>query len=210
MASSFLDSFDYVFISEAGENQASFKSTINKVAALFKNAEEIVYLAHEYTFSTEANYIINSLPELAKDGIKIVAWGELVNDVYNGKIKVPNATLKYNKNTFIKNASSSEKMDPNAAVISISGYGDSHHQNPLSGYITAQMCFSAITGISAVGQKYDFCWDKTIAPQYDLQNFLTYQYGKRQTSNFIDVFHSSSDMLGLQSLMDQYMAKYNK
>ena len=71
------------------------------------------------------------------------------------------------------------------------------------------MCFSAITDISAVGQKYDFCWDKTIAPQYDLQNFLKYQYGRGQTSNFIDVFNSKADMLGLQTLMDQYIKKYN-
>ena len=205
----FLDSFDYVFISEAGQNESSFKNTVKKVAALFTNAEEIVYLAHEYTFSTNATNIINALDDLARDGFKIVAWGALVNDVYNGIVTVPNATLTYNKNTFIKNASGSEKMSSNAAVISLSGYGDSLHPNPLSGYITAQMCFSVITGISAIGQKYDFCWDKTIAPQYDLQNFLTYQYGKNQTSNFIEVFNSSADMLGLQTLMDEYIKKYN-
>ena len=209
-SSEFFNSFDYVFISEAGQNKSDFVSTVTKVANLFKNAEEIVYLAHEYTFSQNATYIINSLDDLASRGYKIVAWGELVNDVYSGKVSVPNATLSYNKNTFIKNASTSEKMNSNAAVISISGYGDSFHQNPLSGYITAQMCFSAISGESAVGQKYDFCWDKTIAPQYDLQNFLTYQYGKNQTSNFIEVFNSPSDMLGIQKLMDEYMAKYNK
>ena len=205
----FLDSFDYVFISEAGQNKSSFKSTVNKIANLFKNAEEKVYLAHEYTFSTNATHIINALDDLASNGFKIVAWGKLVNDVYNGKASVPNATLTYNKNTFIKNASSSEKMSENAAVISLSGYGDSFHPNPLSGYITAQMCFSVITGISAVGQRYDFCWDKTIAPQYDLQNFLAYQYGSGQTSNFIEVFNSPADMLGLQKLMNEYIEKYN-
>jgi len=209
LSSTFLNDIDYVFISEAGQNNSNFKTTVNKVANLFKNAEEIVYLAHEYTFSQNATYIINSLDDLSNEGYKIVAWGALVNDVYNKKVAVPNATLQYNKNTFIKNSSSSEKMNSNAAVISRDGYGDSFHQNPLSGYITAQMCFSAITDASAVGQKYDFCWDKTIAPQYDLENFLTYQYGKGQTSNFIEVFNSKSDMLGLQTLMDQYMKKYN-
>ena len=207
--SSFLDDIDYVFISEAGQNSSSFKATFKKIAALFKNAEDIVYLAHANTFSGNATNVINALPELANEGYKIVAWGSLVYNVYNQKVAVPGATKTYNKNTFIKNASSSEKVDPNATVTSLSGYGDSHHQNPLSGYITAQMCFSAITGASAVGQKYDFCWDKTIAPQYDLENFLTYQYGNGQTSNFIEVFNSSADMTGLQTLMDQYMAKYN-
>lgn len=209
MSESFLNDIDYVFISEAGQNSSGFKNTFTKVAGLFKNAEEIVYLAHENTFASKANYIINALPTLAKQGYKIVAWGELVYDVYKGNVKVPNATKTYNKNTFIKNATNSEKMSENAAVISISGYGDDFHQNPLSGYITAQMCFSAITGASAIGQAYDFCGDKTIAPQYDLENFLTYQYGKGQTSNFIEVFNSKPDMLGLQTLMDQYMKKYN-
>ena len=206
---SFLDDIDYVFISEAGENSSSFQNSFYKVADLFKNAEEIAYLAHAYTYSKNATHIINALPSLAESGVKIVAWGELVYDVYNGKVSVPGATLTYNKNTFIKNMSSSEKMDENAAVTSISGKGDNYHQNPLSGYITAQMCFSAITYELAEGQRYDFCWDKTIAPQYDLENFLTYQYGKNQTSNFIEVFNSPSDMLGLQILMDQYFDKYN-
>jgi hypothetical protein len=206
---SFLDDIDYVFISEAGENSSSFQNSFYKVADLFKNAEEIAYLAHAYTYSKNATHIINALPSLAESGVKIVAWGELVYDVYNGKVSVPGATLTYNKNTFIKNMASSEMMDENAAVTSISGKGDNYHQNPLSGYITAQMCFSAITYELAEGQRYDFCWDKTIAPQYDLENFLTYQYGKNQTSNFIEVFNSPSDMLGLQILMDQYFEKYN-
>ena len=206
---SFLDDIDYVFISEAGENSSSFKDSFYKVADLFKNAEEIAYLAHAYTYSKNATHIINALPELADTGVLIVNWGELVTDVYRGEVAVPGATQTYTKNTFIKNMASSEMMDENAAVTSISGKGDNYHQNPLSGYITAQMCFSAITYELAEGQRYDFCWDKTIAPQYDLENFLTYQYGKNQTSNFIEVFNSPSDMLGLQILMDQYFDKYN-
>ena len=206
---SFLDDIDYVFISEAGENSSSFKDSFYKVADLFKNAEEVAYLVHAYTYSSNATHIINALPELADTGVLIVNWGELVTDVYRGEVAVPGATQTYTKNTFIKNMASSEMMDENAAVTSISGKGDNYHQNPLSGYITAQMCFSAITYELAEGQRYDFCWDKTIAPQYDLENFLTYQYGKNQTSNFIEVFNSPSDMLGLQILMDQYFEKYN-
>ena len=206
---SFLDDIDYVFISEAGENSSSFKDSFYKVADLFKNAEEVAYLVHAYTYSSNATHIINALPELADTGVLIVNWGELVTDIYSGEVAVPGATQTYTKNTFIKNMASSEMMDENAAVTSISGKGDNYHQNPLSGYITAQMCFSAITYELAEGQRYDFCWDKTIAPQYDLENFLTYQYGKNQTSNFIEVFNSPSDMLGLQILMDQYFEKYN-
>ena len=203
----FFDSFDYVFISEAGQNSSSFVATFEKIAGLFPNAEEIVYLAHENTFRSNATHIINALPELSAKGYKIVAWGALVSDVYNGNVSVPGATLQYNRNSFVKN--STGEMPENAYVTSLNNQGDTHHQNPLAGYITAQMCFSAITGSLCEGQKYDFCWDKTIAPQYDLQNFLECQYNNGQTSNFIEIFNSPEDMKGLQILMDKYMTKYN-
>ena len=204
---SFLDSIDYVFISEAGGADANFLTTIEAITALFPNAKETAYLGHEFAYRTNDTNSISHMPALKQKGIKIVAWGELVCDVYNGKVDVPGATLEYNRNSFVKH--STGKMPENAAVTSLSGDGDSHHQNPLAGYITAQMCFSAISGLSCEGQKYDFCSDKTIAPQYDLQNFLECQYNNGQTSNFIEIFNSPADMLGLQKLMDQYLAKNN-
>ena len=204
---SFFADIDYVFISEAGQNEATFKNTVKKIAKLFPNAEEVVYLAHEYTFRTNATHIINALDDLAAEGMKIVSWGELVYDVHSGKISVPGAKLSYNKNSFIKNSTGAMSQD--AAVISLSGNGDTFHQNPLSGYITAQMCFSVISGISAQGQKYDFCWDKSLGAQYDFDNFLKHQYNNGQTSNFVKIFNSASDMAGLQKLMDTYLAKYN-
>ena len=100
-------------------------------------------------------------------------------------------------------------MSDEAAVTRTNNDGDSFHQNPLAGYITAQMCFSAITGSLCEGQKYDFCWDKTIAPQYDFDNFLEHQYNNGQTTNFVEIFNSPADMLGIQKLMDAYMAKHN-
>ncbi|MBE6534622.1 MAG: hypothetical protein E7678_06635 [Ruminococcaceae bacterium] len=203
----FLDSFDYVFISEAGQNQSTFMATVDKVAALFPNAEEVVYLAHENTFSSNATHIINALPKLAQKGIKVVAWGELVRDIYTSKIAVPGATLTYNKNSFVKNSTGT--MSDEAAVVRTNNDGDSFHQNPLAGYITAQMCFSAITGSLCEGQEYKFCWDKTIAPQYDFDNFVEHQYNNGQTTNFVEIFNSPADMLGIQKLMDQYMNKYN-
>lgn len=203
----FFDSFNYVFISEAGQNSSSFITSFENIAALFPNAEEIVYLAHENTYRGNATHIINALPKLSAKGYKIVAWGDLVSDIYNGEIAVPGATLQYNRNSFVKN--STGDMPANAAVTTLNNQGDSHHQNPLAGYITAQMCFSAITGSLCEGQKYDFCWDKSIAPQYDLDNFLECQYNNGQTSNFIEIFNSPTDMLGIQKLMDSYMTLHN-
>lgn len=203
----FFDSFDYVFISEAGQNSSSFMASFDKIASLFPNADEIVYLAHENSFRSGANHIIDALPKLTQKGIKVVAWGDLVCDIYNGDVAVPGATLQYNRNSFVKH--STGEMPANAAVTSLQNQGDSHHQNPLAGYITAQMCFSAISGSLCEGQKYEFCWDKTIAPQYDLQNFVECQYNQGQTTNFVEIFNSKSDMLGIQKLMDEYMNKYN-
>lgn len=207
LSSTLLNDIDYVFISEAGENNSSIVSTVDKISALFTNAEQVVYLAHENNFSSNHTSIINALPKFSQKGIKVVAWGNLVTDVYKGKVAVPNATQSYNKNSFVKNSTGT--MSSEAAVTRVNLDGDSFHQNPLAGYITAQMCFSAITGASAVGQEYSFCWDKTIAPQYDLQNFVTHQYNNGQTTNFVEIFNSPADMRGLQELMDQYMDKYN-
>ena len=203
----FLESFDYVFISEAGQNDSGFMATMDKIIALFPNAEEIIYLAHEYSFRTNSNHIIDALPKLADKGVKIVAWGDLVYDIYTGEVKVPDAALTYNKNSFIKN--STGQMPEHAAVTRTEGDGDNFHQNPLAGYITAQMCYSAISGSLCVGQKYDFCWDKTIAPQYDLDNFVECQYNNGETTNFVEIFNSPADMLGIQKLMDEYMVKHN-
>lgn len=203
----FLEDIDYVFISEAGQDSSSFRASFDKVANLFTKAEEIVYLAHENTFRSDAKNIINELPKLSASGVKVVAWGDLVSDIYNGEVAVPNAKITYNRNSFVKN--STGLMPLHSAVISLSGNGDNFHQNPLAGYITAQMAFSAITGSSCVGQKYDFCWDKTIAPQYDFDNFIECQYNNGQTTNFVEIFNSADDMNGIQQLMDVYMAKYN-
>ena len=207
LPSSFLGDIDYVFISEAGENNSSIVSTVEKISALFTKAEEIVYLAHENNFSSNHTSIINALPTFSQKGLKVVAWGKLVYDVYKGNVKVPNATQTYNKNSFVKHSTGT--MSTDAAVTRVDFSGDSFHQNPLAGYITAQMCFSALTGTSSVGQKYEFCWDKTIAPQYDLQNFVTHQYNNGQTTNFVEIFKSPADMAGLQVLMDKYLEKYN-
>ena len=203
----FLEDIDYVFISEAGENNSGIATTVQNISALFPNAEEIVYLAHENNFSSNHTSIINALPKFAEQGIKIVAWGDLVRDIYTGEVAVPGATLQYNKNSFVKN--STGFMSEEAIVTRTNNEGDSFHQNPLAGYITAQMCFSAITGSLCEGQKYEFCWDKTIAPQYDLQNFVEHQYNNGQTTNFVEIFNSPADMLGIQKLMDEYMIKYN-
>lgn len=202
-----LESIDYVFISEAGGGTKTFVETIDKINALFPNAEEKLYLGHEHAFRTNDTNTIGAYPKLVEKGMKIVPWGELVCNIYNGDVTVPGGTMTYNKNSFVKN--SSGVLPENAILVTLNGKGDNYHENPLAGYITAQMCFASISGSLCEGQKYDFCWDKTIAPQNDFQNFIECQYNNGETTNFDKIFNSPADMLGIQKLMDQYVNKYN-
>jgi hypothetical protein len=122
-----------------------------------------------------------------------VEWGKLVDDVIDGRTSVSGATVKYNKNTFIKNK------------------GDTHHPNPLAGYITAQMAYCAVTGKSAIGQMPDV-YENGKSVKYGqsvvgYSAFISKHYTSSTSSNFKTIMNSSADMLGLQKLMDKYLAK---
>jgi hypothetical protein len=71
------------------------------------------------------------------------------------------------------------------------------------------MAYCAITGESAVGQPYEFCFDKSINSKFNLD---PYQYVSKSdypnyTTNMADVFMSAEDMLGIQMLIDRYLAE---
>ncbi|MBE6677539.1 MAG: hypothetical protein E7597_01950 [Ruminococcaceae bacterium] len=187
----FLSTIDYVFLSEAGENNSALVSDIQKIIDLYPSSKtEFYYLCHSYTYQAGHSNIKNALSTLQDKGIGIVNWGKLVYDVWKGNESVPGATKTYDKNTFIVNKN------------------DTHHENMLSGYITAQMAYCAITGKSAVGQSYEFCTDTSINSKYDPDAFIS-SYYNAGTTNFDAVFDSVPDMLGLQTLMDKYLEKYN-
>ena len=191
--------YDYVVIS-GGRNSANkadeYFATLNAFMDMFKAENpnvKFLYLvssgAHNIsikeTFPVE---ILNSLKEYEKMGITVVDWGKLVADIIEGKVAVPNAQNKYDKNTFIVYKDSS----------------DGHHPNQLTGYITALMTYCAITGESAVGKPYDFWNDKSINSKFDSSSYIS-KYYKIGTTNYPNVFASSEDMKGLQMLIDQYL-----
>lgn len=188
-----LKSFDYVFISESGNNNSNFVKDVKNVKKRFPSSTKFFYLSHSYTYIKNHTKIINKLSEIKSLGIGIIEWGKLVDEVIDGKSKVSGATVSYNKKTFIKNK------------------GDTYHPNPLAGYITAQMAYCALTGKTAVGQLPDV---------YDIGNTLKYgksavgysayiskHYSSSSSSNFKQVLKSQADMKGLQKLMDKYLAK---
>jgi len=123
--------------------------------------------------------------QLKQAGFLIVDWGRLLHDLSQGKTAVPGGTLPLSRSSFVNSK-------------------DNHHENPLAGYITTLMTYCAITGESAVGQPYEFCYDKQLHKKFDLEAFKAANYPDCNT-NFIQVFHSKADMAGLQQLADQYL-----
>lgn len=187
----FLSTIDYVFISEAGENNSGLVSDVQKIMNLYPSSKtKFYYLCHSYTYQAGHSNIKNAFTSLQDKGVDIVNWGQLVYNVWKGTEAVPGATKTYNKETFIVNKN------------------DTYHENMLSGYITAQMAYCAITGKSAVGQSYAYCTDTTINSKYDPAAFISSYYNSG-TTNFDAVFNSVPDMLGLQKLMDKYLKKYS-
>lgn len=186
----FRNSIDYVFLSESVRNADSIVDTVNNVANIFPNAKAKIFLNHASSAQSSSSQGNSGLEALKEAGYLIANWGGLVYDVWSGKVDVPDAKCSYKKDSFIVNKE------------------DTHHQNVLSGYITAQMAYSVLTGTSAVGQEYKFCGDETIHPLYSFATFKQKFYNPNST-NFEEIFNSRSDMLGLQALMDQYIAKHN-
>ncbi len=150
---------DYVFFSEAGENNASISSDLKNIMALFPQKTQFLYLCHSYTYQKNHGNIKNALSSMQNLGISVVNWGELVYDVWTGATKVPGATLSYNKETFVKN--NSGVKNGSGSVVGSGSSGDSHHPNPLSGYLTApnghRLCFSIMNqGLRRVATGRDF------------------------------------------------------
>ena len=129
----------------------------------------------------------------AEAGITVVNWGAMLDDIVNKQVEVPGATQQYFMGSFV--ISRSEK--------------DGHHQNLLVGYLTALMVYCAITGESAVGQPYAFADDTSIHPNFDMEAFREEYYTHEPYTNFVEIYRSESDMLGLQQLIDRYLAQYN-
>ncbi len=187
-----LSSFDYVFMSESGDNNANFTADVRKVMARFPNPDtKFVYMCHTYSYDRGHTKVAGHLDELQKLGVIIADWGHVCYDLYSGKAKNPTATLKYVKNTFVNNVS-----------------GDSHHPNPLAGYIAALTCYCAVTGRSAVGQSYDDREKVKYGGGSVSYSDYTAKYYTSGNSNFTEVFASPADMAGIQGLIDEYVSRW--
>ncbi len=184
-----LSSYTDVFISEAGRNNKNFINDIEAVMSRFPNSEtRFYYLIHNYTVEHKHDNIISALPYLRSKGVKIIPWGNLVYDIWLGDAEIENAECIYNKNSFIVKQSAA----------------DGYHPSPLSGYIAAQMCFSAMTGIEAIGTDTAFC-----AETIDFDEYISRHYGfEDSVTNFPEIL-ASKDIAQIQEYCGEYLEKFN-
>ncbi|MBO5701352.1 MAG: hypothetical protein J6S71_02830 [Clostridia bacterium] len=184
-----LSTYTDVFISEAGRNNPDFIRDIEAVMSRFtKHETKFYYLIHNYTASQKHNEIYSALPYLREKGVKIIPWGDLVYDIWVGDAEIVDAECKYNKNSFIVKQSAR----------------DGFHENPLCGYITAQMCFTAMMGISAENTDLSFCGEVI-----NFEKYISDHYGfEGSTTNFPEIL-ASRDMKQIKKYCDEYLEKFN-
>ena len=186
---------DYVIISlhASKSEQNHLEENIEYVMNFFRQYNPDVkfvclgnHAVHGLTNRESYPGIVEYYKTLEEKGFIIADWGEIPSDIVAGDVAVPGATQEYNINTFVNNV-------------------DGYHENELSGYITALSAFCAITDESAVGQPYDFCSDASLHSYFDLYERRSNRYKNDTDTNYIEVFNSPSDMLGLQKLVDRYI-----
>ena len=187
-------SFDYV-IMQQGTSDASaevFIDKCNMVMDVFKEANpdvKFVLLVARRVHEKNLKWL-SGLKALDEQGVTIVDWGKMVDDIITGKTEVPGAALSYNQNSFIICKSAS----------------DGYHPNMLTGYITSLMTYCAITGEEAEGQDYSFCGNIKVNRAFKFSSFISSYYNYNgATTNFDKIFGSESDMKGIQQLIDRYL-----
>lgn len=198
---------DYLVLSEGNQFNDDVLGTCRKILALFPFDVEFRFLAQPMMYDTNFECLIRGVKDLRDNGYQVVDWGKLVYDIFSGNVAVPDATMEFTRSTFMKE-NLGFKNGPGA--ISAGYDGDRNHQNPLSGYITAQMLYSSLTNRSAVLSDYSFCYDRSLHPYFDIDAFAKAHYTGPIKTNFNMVFRSPKDMLGLQKLIDIYLVKEGK
>lgn len=183
--------YDYVIVSPGAESD--FDNSMSKVINFFLDENpntEFVILGNQAAYGYSAYgdkvcYIKDLYQAYEDEGVRIADWGGMMDGILTQKYAVAGATQEYNKRTFI--------------------IPDNRHGTMLTGYIEAMFVYCVITGESAVGLPYDFCGNTKIRTEFDMEKFKAEHFTGTESTNFIQVFQSPSDMRGLQMLIDRYM-----
>ena len=193
-----LASFDYVILSESGNNNANFLADARAVYKRFTDVNPNVkklYINHIYSVYKKHAKVLDALKTLHdEDGVTIINCGQLGYDIYTGAVKVPGGSLSYSdRYTFCNHKS-----------------GDTHHPNPLMGYIMTQMVYSALTGESADYPDYaaliKSC--KFAAGSTGYNDYYSAYYTTPAALPFMNVIDNDAEMKGIQQLIPMYIDKY--
>lgn len=185
-----LQAVDLVFFSESGDDNPDFLADCRAVMQRFTEVNPDVrffYLVHPYSYLKHHTRLTGALPALEAEGVTIVDWGRLVCDLTGDTASRPATAWTYSRTSFIKNK------------------GDTHHPNPLAGYLTAQMCYCAASGRSAVGQPYACCTQVRCNDAEGFDDFVQKHYVSPADTDFREIFASPTAMAELQRLMDDYL-----
>ena len=154
-----------------------------------------VYINHIYSVYKKHAKVLDALKTLHdEDGVTIINCGQLGYDIYTGAVKVPGGSLSYSdRYTFCNHKS-----------------GDTHHPNPLMGYIMTQMVYSALTGESADYPDYaaliKSC--KFAAGSTGYNDYYSAYYTTPAALPFMNVIDNDAEMKGIQQLIPMYIDKY--
>lgn len=189
--------FDYVVLQchKSDKYSGNLLTHLQPAMDFFREANpnvKFLFLVPHMAIEREHPYA-KDLDDLAGTGITVCNWGQMVHDICQGNIQVPNATQQHLRSSYVVSVSES----------------DGFHENMLAGYITALMTYCAITGESAVGQSYAFANDPSIHPKFDFALHRKQFYTYDPETNFDRIFESKSDMEGIQQLIEGYIQTYN-
>lgn len=186
--------FDYVSIQCYSERdyRGDFIKHLEPVMEFFRQYNpDVQFLLLVPQRAYEINYPwVKQIRKLAEaENVLVCDWGGMLNDISNGDVQVPGATLKHTRSSYVNNT-------------------DNHHENSLAGYLTSLMVYCAITGEPCEGQPYGFCDDPNAHESFGLEKHREKYYLTEADTNFVEIMRSEADMLGLQQLAQQYLDKY--
>lgn len=187
-----LASFDYVFISEAGNNYESFHDDAVAVFRRFRSVNPKVrcfYVNHIYSVYKDHQNVLSSLRRLHdEDSVTIVNCGQLAYDIYTGAVKVPGGHIEYeDRYTFTNHTDK-----------------DTFHPNPLMGWIMTQMCRYALTGKApldaSVAKECNYAGGSVSFGDY-YEKFYTHP----AAVPFTEVMDDRSEMCGIAAILPKYL-----
>lgn len=125
---------DVVILQQRGASISSTYDQAKQIAALFPEDTRFAVVITHYD-TKNASTTGAALKKTLADGWTVIPAGDLVTDLWNGKIS--GSSFKYTKNDFVITK-------------------DNVHPNYLTGYIKALMTYCALTSRTAVGADYSF------------------------------------------------------